>query len=133
MSEAPFDPESFLQVARDLASSGGGEAHRRSAISRAYYACYHLALLALRRRWSWREPEQGRHRAVTRAIADFQRTQPVRRYPTSLAAKLEALLAMRELADYATGTRVTVADEQEALDLAEDLVRRLRSLANVTR
>jgi uncharacterized protein (UPF0332 family) len=131
VSEPPFDPATFLDVARSLVVTNAGEAFRRSAISRAYYACYHLALIALRRKWSWSEPDYGRHRAVIRTLADSQRTIPLRRFPQSTAAKLEALLEMRERADYVTHVTIAESDQLEAIDLAEELARRLKALGNV--
>lgn len=54
--------KAFLDVARELAR-GRSEAHRRSAVSRAYYALFLKAREALRR-WGWSVPQREAHRAV---------------------------------------------------------------------
>ena len=96
------------------------ERHFRSAVSRAYYACFHLARLGCRRKWSWQPPETGRHRAVVRKLKE--------QHQTYLARELLKLLNLREHADYDLDTPVDQARCAEALAIAADLVPRLRSL-----
>jgi hypothetical protein len=120
VSPTPLNPEVFYQVARDLAARGRDEGEWRTAIGRAYYACYHLARLGCRRKWSWSPPEQGRHRAVVRKLRQHHQHY--------LADHLSQLLNLREHADYDLDTPVDRALCDGALALAAALVPRLRSL-----
>jgi hypothetical protein len=43
-----FDPDEFLTLAKELADRDGGEADRRTAVSRAYYVVFWRARLQRR-------------------------------------------------------------------------------------
>lgn len=116
----PFDPVGFFEAAQDLLSLGRDERYLRSAISRAYYACFHMARLGCRRKWLWQPPETGQHRAVVRKLRE--------QHQTFLARELLKLPNLREHADYDLDTPVDQALCDGALALAADLVPRLRSL-----
>jgi hypothetical protein len=119
----PFDPVGFYRVA--LAIFAGtpeesDEAYLRTVISRAYYACFHLARLGCARKWSWRPPETGQHRAVIRKLREHRQLYAAR--------QLDALLSLRERADYDLNATIDRLVCHQALDLAGWLVPRLRSL-----
>ena len=120
MSQTPFDPSDFYDLAVALPSLDAREASLRTAISRAYYACFHLARLGCQRKWSWTPPPFGEHRSVIRKLREQRVLQ--------LAAALQTLLDLREHADYDLATPIDAATCNHALDLAAGLVPRLRSL-----
>ena len=58
-----FDWSDFLEVAKQLVTSGGSEAAWRSGVSRAYYALYHCARnYALEMHYT--EPRVGQHQVL---------------------------------------------------------------------
>ncbi len=58
-----FDWSDFLEVAKQLVTSGGSEAAWRSGVSRAYYALYHCARnYALEMHYP--EPRVGQHQVL---------------------------------------------------------------------
>jgi hypothetical protein len=120
VTAAPFPPAAFYDVARTLLSDHDGEAFLRTAIGRSYYACHHVARLGCERKWSWSPPEYGAHRAVIRKLRDQR--QPY------LAQQLDALLRLREWADYDLETPVDRLVCQRALSLAAWLLPRLQAL-----
>lgn len=90
---APHDPREFYVVAQELAAiAPQRERHRRSAISRAYYACFHLAKAGLERGGRWSAGTANAHDAV---INELKRRQRFR-----LGEDLKALKRYREHADY---------------------------------
>ena len=120
MSAPPFDPAGFYELATVLLSNAQNESYLRTSVSRAYYACFHLATLGCRRKWSWEPPSYGEHRAVVRKLREQRQLY--------LAANLQTLLGLRELADYDLNVSVDEATCRQALTLAAQLVPRLRSL-----
>ena len=90
-----LDPADFLAQA-PLLMEAGGEAGYRSAINRAYYACY---LMARDRQFGLDAAQWGgrgsrpSHRAVARALRE-------RRSMRDAARSLEHLRQTREVADY---------------------------------
>lgn len=120
MSQPPFDPSNFFALATAILSHSQDESYLRTSLSRAYYACFHLARLGCGRKWSWSPPDYGQHRAVLRKLRD-------QRY-LSLAMQLERLLELRERADYDLDMHVDDALCQKGLDIAKWLVPRLQSL-----
>jgi hypothetical protein len=110
----PFDPQSFLQLARDLsASHGDDEAYRRTAVSRAYYGCFHLARRGLERGGRWAAGTVNAHERVIQELRSRRRD--------GLANSLRALRRVREYADYDLQTPFTPIITSEALAIAETL------------
>ena len=103
-----FDPMGWLTLGESLARNDG-EAERRTAIGRVYYACHLMARdrmfgddgVALRRKDIEKltgSKLNSEHKAVSMAIAQ---NSGVRRGPAKrLADQLGELRAMREQADY---------------------------------
>jgi len=104
VSAAQFDPRAFFTLAQSLGAPGQQEEHRRSAVSRAYYACFHVARLALERRGRWQAGAVNAHQAVINELR--------RRNRRHLAVRLAWLKGRREDADYDLGTPL---DDQACL------------------
>jgi len=64
LSSSPFDPRAFFRVAQALGAPGQPEENRRTAVSRAYYACFHVARMALERSGRWQAGTTNSHQAV---------------------------------------------------------------------
>lgn len=123
MTAQPFDPVGFYRVALAIVAGTTGEpdeAHLRTAISRAYYGCFHLARLGCARKWSWLPPEAGQHRAVIRKLREHRQLY--------VARQLDALLSLRERADYDLNATIDRLACHQVLELAGWPVPRLRSL-----
>ena len=104
-----MDGEEFLKVAQELAE-GPREAHRRSAISRAYYAAFHSVCEVLRRN-SINIPENpGGHMVAIRCL-DYSRDANL----AQAGSKLGTLHGNRRHADYELGKRLGTL--QAALDI----------------
>jgi hypothetical protein len=116
-----FDPVAFYDLSREILSFRTEESYLRTSVGRAYYACFHLARLALQRKWRWVPPEQGsEHSAVIRELA--------RRGRLPLSHALRDLRYLRDHADYDLDTPVDAARCDRARELADWLVARLRTL-----
>ncbi len=104
----------LMDLARDLAATDK-EAHRRAAISRAYYAVFHAG----RRRWA---RDQGL--ATDRRIEHAPLWEYYRRRPgdAALGEKGRRLLELRRGADYDFAPACSTKDTQRALHLAEELL-----------
>ena len=117
MSAGQFDPRSFFRVAQALSGPGQTEENLRTAISRAYYACFHVARLGLERGGRWQAGQMNAHQAV---ISELRRRN--RRH---LAARLDALRQLREYADYALDRPVSDDHCHEAMRAAAELLQLL--------
>ncbi len=117
MSGSRFDPRAFFTLAQSLGTPGHGEEHLRSAVSRAYYACFHVARLALERGGRWRAGTINAHNSV---IAELRR-----RNRSHLAQRLFSLKQWRELADYELNQPLTEQFCAQALATAAELLRLL--------
>jgi uncharacterized protein (UPF0332 family) len=106
-------------VALELTAIGTEERYLRSAVNRAYYACFHLARLGCERKWSWVPAEYGQHRAVIRELREHRQT--------FLAGRLSRLLNLREHADYDLARPVDRELSRQALALADELMPRLQT------
>ncbi len=120
MTASLFDPAEFFRLAQELLAAQEHEAYLRTAINRAYYACFHLALISCRRKWSWVAPDYGQHRGVIRKLREQRLTH--------LARQLDSLLVLREQADYDLAVTVSRIVAVRALATAADVIPRLRSL-----
>ena len=89
-----MDPRDFLTAARVLAATDG-PAFRRTAISRAYYAVYHVAFDLLRV-LGFAIPREHRGHEDVRAHLAQSRIDRV----VQVGAQLDALQALRVKADY---------------------------------
>lgn len=110
-----FDPQEVLEVAEAL-SKEGGEARRRSAISRAYYGAFLMARDAA----GIQDDTSGVHAATWRHYVDRGETQ--------LARDLRKLRKARNLADYKTDRRVPPQICDEALEACQRVRSSLRRL-----
>ncbi len=54
-----FNWPDYLELSKELLRSEGGEAHQRSAVSRAYYAMFHSARSKLIFWSEWDPPKEG--------------------------------------------------------------------------
>jgi uncharacterized protein (UPF0332 family) len=120
VTSGAYDPVGFFHIAQRLQTLGNDEGYRRTAVSRAYYACFHVALAACVRKWSWAPPDFGQHRGVAGKLREQR--QPL------LSKQLLALLDLRERADYDLDAPIDELTCREALDLAAWLLPRLQAL-----
>lgn len=112
-----FDPRRFHDAAVAWSAADQPEEHLRSAVSRAYYACFHLARLGLERGGRWSAGTVNAHGAVIQELR--------RRGRQDLAGRLRDLKDLRELADYDLDVPVDGTMCQAALTMATALVRLL--------
>ena len=84
----------FLGPAEDLAA-GPGEAHRRSAAGRAYYAIFQEAFASLKR-WGFRVPPRENVHAYVRLRFAYSSDPDARR----IGDTLDNLSRLRNMADY---------------------------------
>jgi uncharacterized protein (UPF0332 family) len=117
VSASQFDPRAFFTLAQSLGTTGQPEECRRTAVSRAYYACFHVARMALERGGRWQAGTTNSHQTV---ISELRRRN--RRH---LSVPLDVLRRLREHADYVLHTPLDERACQEALDKAADLLRLL--------
>lgn len=80
-SNEDFNPENFLSVANHLSTTPADEAFLRSAVGRAYYCAYHLALTKVNHerpgaieRVRKRRKRAGMHIALVEALREMDRT-----------------------------------------------------------
>lgn|GEM_PF-2411504 len=94
-----FDWPEFLLLAYNITGMGAttisDEAYWRAAISRAYYATYHIALAYAERQHYQRPAGKGSHEAL---IAWYSASQNPRRF--EISAQLDNLFRARISADY---------------------------------
>src|SRR5207249_4218525 len=112
-----FDPRAFFALAQSLSAAGQPEAHYRTAVSRAYYACFRVARLALERGGRWRAGTTNAHQAVINELR--------RRNRHHLAARLAALKGIGEEADYTLDSPFSEQRCGEAMVTATELLRLL--------
>jgi hypothetical protein len=74
VSSPPFDPRRFLDLAQVSGTAGQSEEHRRTAMSRAYYACFHLAKQGLERGGRWSAGATNVHERVLSELRSRRRT-----------------------------------------------------------
>lgn len=119
-----FDGQEFLDVAGHLQQADSREAFRRSAISRAYYAAFHLARAYCRERgWIAESGSGSDHRKLAGILA---------RVDAGLASELRELRLLRNEADYSVETMPDAElalNVQYAIELAELIRARLAEMA----
>lgn len=120
-----FDWLGFLDVARRLADADeAGEADRRTALSRAYYAAFNHARSYLARIDPVLViPKTGAaHEFVPEHLKQRNRSKQAQ----NAARKLEHLKRLRKWADYDSGQRARLADDVvDALRCAEWVIENL--------
>lgn len=122
MAAQPFDWSGYLQLAEELAKRHD-EASMRSALSRAYYYVYHLALQRAQLNGFVTEPGEGTHKQLWRNYSGSP--DPDCRTLAEIAVRLKE---KRERADYQQ-TFNRIADEvPRVLDDARDFAGRLKRL-----
>ncbi len=117
MSPPTFDARRFFDLAHTLSAPGREEASLRTAISRAYYACFHLARQGLERSGRWSAGNVNVHERVLSELRARRRH--------GIHDSLRALRRLREQADYALDVPVDEQTTEEALKKAEWLMRLL--------
>lgn len=101
----PFNPRDFLSFAQNLVVGTGGEAHLRTAVSRAYYAVH----LQARENLGLDDERRPSHDLVIITL----------RSRGGVAGEIvDGLRKLRITADYRLRTRITATQAQRALDLA---------------
>ncbi len=120
-----FDWAEYLDVADDLIVLVGGEGGERSAISRAYYACYGKASAYAK---SKRVPLTGRgsdHHVVWQWFIDGLGRGPIH---VSVGQNGQRLKGWRIKADYRAGFSNTGPISQNAIAVARQLLDDLSTL-----
>ena len=117
MNTGQFDPHAFFTLAQALGLPGQSEAHRRSSVSRAYYACFHVARVALERSSRWQAGTVNAHQTVINELH--------RRNRSHLAMRLTVLKRRRELADYDLASPLDEHTCDDGLEKAAELLRLL--------
>ena len=114
-----MNPRDFLDVANDLLSVTR-EGHWRSAVSRAYYAAFHVARQLLERcGFSVPHGDQA-HGYVWLRLANCGHTNLVK-----AGGELKDLRSDRNMADYAVAIPFQEADAVLDVQTADDLIRLL--------
>lgn len=100
-----FDPKNFYILAQWVVGQRKDEASLRTAISRVYYAAHHIAATRLVQKGSWTPRGFGDdHRGVINTLKQGRLTQR--------GAELEALLILREHADYHLDASITIGNQK---------------------
>jgi hypothetical protein len=101
-----IQPRDFLAQAEQLLT-GGSEVDRRSAVSRAYYAAYHLARILVSEKCGVvLSKTADSHQTLQRCLMNSQHAQL-----RAAGSRLESLRAERNLADYnLTDARFAIPD-----------------------
>jgi uncharacterized protein (UPF0332 family) len=117
-----MNPRDFLLVAEDLLEASR-EADWRTAISRAYYAAY-LVAVALFRDASFEVPPDTKgHNHVYVRLNNCGRAEVI-----EAAVLLRELRDWRNLADYVMHRRLDLRDAIEQVDAAREIIRLLDEL-----
>lgn len=95
MAAVPFDWSQYLLLAEELGRHPGNEASLRSAVSRAYYYVYHLALERAQANAYRPRPGEAKHVQLWRVFSDSPEPDCQR-----LAVIAGRLKEKRERADY---------------------------------
>ena len=121
MTEGKFDWLAYLELAKELANTPQ-ERHRRTAISRAYYAAFNHAKSYVERSTSTAIPRDGAaHGAVP---LELRRMRPAH---SKEASKLEQLKQLRIWADYRASLKQNLEGEvAKALAHADTIISGLR-------
>ena len=127
-----MDGKLFLGTARFLQSRGSDEAAYRSAVSRAYYACF----LEMRQVTFDNCDDEARRKAGIRHVRGI-RHEPLQRYLKNsscrniqqLGEDLASLHGNRQDADYNMVQSLTADDSQDAIDDAQALLDALSRVA----
>ena len=100
-----FDPKGFYELAQWLVVQRTDESSLRTAISRVYYAVHHIAANQCVQKLNW-TPRGfgGDHRGVINKLKGGRLRQR--------GEELEALLMLREHADYHLDASITVGNQQ---------------------
>jgi uncharacterized protein (UPF0332 family) len=115
MASNPFNPEAFLRLAEELARDDPTEARLRTAISRAYYALFHLAYSKVDLR---SVGGNNLHDRVVKALRSTDR---------QAGELLDGLRRLRNVADYQL-TPQDLADRNwpQNWSRSESIIRRLK-------
>ena len=103
-----LDPKEFYKLAQWLVDQKKDEASLRTAISRTYYAAYHIAAIRLFQKGNW--VPQGLaddHGGVIRALRQGRLRQR--------GEELEALRILREHADYHLDATSTIGKQERCM------------------
>lgn len=127
-----MDGRSFLGTARLLLSDGGNEAAYRSAISRAYYACF-LATREIafrccdpvvRQTGSFRREKDINHSYLKNCCLRPEAGSAI----PQLGKDLDHLRGSREDADYEMSLSISSREAKQAIEEAEALLEELGSI-----
>lgn len=106
--------ESYLDLAKSLADRTTKEANLRSAVSRAYYAAYHVALS----KTPYTKSETGdTHRLVA---AWYSNKRDIKN--RFIAAALDKMRNYRNDADYRANKQITRQTVRETIGVAEKVI-----------
>ena len=124
-----FDWEAFIDVAEELMRLPGAdrirqEARHRSAVSRAYYAAFHVAQAYIEEHALVRLTKTGRDHNL---ISETLQQQPDKRL-RFVGQELATLKDARQEADYSTDS---MADTEEWTAAGRDAVRTVREVISI--
>ncbi len=123
-----MDGRQFLGTARFLLASGRGEAAHRSAIGRAYYACFlaarAVAFASSDARIRLKAGITSERKIKHQSLLDYLKECKVESIQ-SLGDELGDLQGNREDADYDMTGAITSSDAEDAIELANSFLGRL--------
>jgi len=119
----PFSWSAYLTLAQELAGRSGDEAAQRSAISRAYYAVYNLALVKIRVLQITTDEQLPPHERVWTSLMGH--SEEIYR---SIGILGDRLKKSRRMADYDDVIKNVPSETAQALVLARLVEGRLQKL-----
>jgi uncharacterized protein (UPF0332 family) len=119
----PCQPSQILSVASKLKETGTIEADYRSAVSRAYYACFHEVSITYAQFDIFPNQEtQSIHAATVRMVAEHsKKSLPGRTASSEMAKLLERMRRNRVQSDYRIEEEVSNNDANDAIVRAEKI------------
>lgn len=120
----PFSWSAFLTLAHELAGRAQDEAASRSAISRAYYAVYNLAVVKIRVHGIATDEQLAPHERVWTALRNHS-DEKLR----SIGILGDRLKKSRRMADYDDSIGNVKSETAQALTFARTLQSSLQKLA----
>jgi uncharacterized protein (UPF0332 family) len=108
-----FEPDSLINISKELQTTGTTEAYYRSAINRAYYGVFGY----LKKRLSILTIGQSVHQEVIRSLSDSPKLNEKK-----AGKKLEGLFKKRNEADYNFSSEIKANNSEFSIKEAEKII-----------